>query len=137
MGVSLVSSRISGLIENRQDYKMAVLHNKLRQAVLGEGCTREALFPPRGVEDFPETAAQGQHPGGEDRDGTPGVEGSQRWADVSGQGHSAVSGSESSKGQQWFGVFYSYRVCLIYRWQILDATLWGVCSKLTKIHLFG
>lgn len=81
----------------------------------------EALFLPRGLKSFPETAVQGQHP--EVERTTPGGGRNQRWADVSRWCRSTVSGPESSKGQQWFGVFYSYRVCLTCRWQILDIIL--------------
>lgn len=49
--------------------------------------------------------------------------------DVTQQQGRGVSESESSEGQQWFRVLYTYRVCLLYDLQILGAVLQGLQSR--------
>lgn len=109
---------------------MAILHNKLWQAVHTWGCMREVLFLPGRADDFPETAAQGQHPVGKEGNGTPGRGATTEMGLMClGQHHSAVSRPENSKVQQWFRIFCSYEICLTYGWQIWAVMLWGMCSK--------
>lgn len=98
---------------------MTGLHNKLYQSVLGQGGMREALFLPREVEDFPEIAAQGQQ--GKEDNGTPGGAENWKWGCVSDDVNLQSLGQRALyKAQQWFGTFYSYKVCLIYGWKVLD-----------------
>lgn len=90
---------------------MVVLH-KLCWAALGQACLREEVSQ---REDLPETAAH--YPEKKERQSSWRRGESERGFTCLSNSPAAnrgIFGSENSKRQQWFGVFYSHKDCLIY-----------------------